>query len=87
MVSKNKAIILAILIPLMFGFLFWGGGYSGSGAYLGLRSSNKVYSPYFLSSSGIFGSVSFYSRPVYRPSYQPLNFNVFSSFRWNFFDP
>ena len=85
--TTRKAVIFGILIPLMFGFLLWGGG-SGSNGFVAIKSSNKVFAPSFLSNT-FSGSASFNFQPVFRPTFQPVFGNIGGSgaFRFNFFDP
>ncbi len=83
--TRNKIIVFGVLLPLMFGFIFWGGGGTGSGLSSGIISSNKVIAPSF--GAGISGSLRFSTAPAFRPAFQAIRLNSFGSFRWNFFDP
>ena len=81
----KRVLLLAIMIPLMFGFLLWGSGSSGSGSFVGVRSATKVVAPSFLNFGGS-AAFTFTGAP-FRPAFQPIRVNAVSSFRWNFFDP
>lgn len=77
---------LAIMLPLVFGFLLFGSG-GNSGGFVDIMSSNKVIAPSFLN-FGFTGSLAFQGfnfQPTFQPISEPVNFN--SAFRWNFFDP
>ncbi|GEM_PF-3797737 len=81
----KRAILLSIMIPLMFGFLLWGGGSTWGGGSVAIKSSTKVIAPSFLNFGGSAG-FAFRGTPfVTMP--QPIRANAAGSFRWNFFDP
>jgi hypothetical protein len=90
--SAVVLILIALLVPVTFGFLATGSGSSFGYSSIGIRSSNKVYSPLgfagnFFGGLGISG-VSL-SRPLFSPTYSsPISHvSIMSGFRWNFFDP
>lgn len=82
----QKIILVAIMVPLIFGFLAFGHAGSGSGAFAGFRSANKVVLPTFPSAGGV--SAGFAFAPLFRPTFQPLGpLRARAAFSWNFFDP
>lgn len=84
-ITMKKAILVAVMIPLMFGFLLWGGGSTWGGGSASIKSSTKVITPSFLNFGGSAG-FNFNARPfIINP--QPIHANAAGAFRWNFFDP